>query len=92
MADVVIRLAAANIESTVSRHAELLTRAALDPRLRARELVFTRASHAFHDLGSARVKHQAAGQNHASGFFRTIRQGKAVAHAFAIEIDVGGGV
>jgi hypothetical protein len=70
--DVVIRLSAADIKLAVCRHAEFLASAGFDPRIAASQFVFTRAAHAFHDFSRAGVEHQAAGQNHAGGFFRAI--------------------
>ena len=89
MADVVVDLGHANIERGIARHAELLTRRRRHPEVGACELVLAGARHAFHDFWCAGAEGQGGGQDHADGFLRTVGEGDAVAHAFAIKVHIG---
>ena len=89
MADVVISLGHADIEFGVAGHAELVAFGLRHPGIRPGQLVFTAATHAFHDLRSAGAKRQAGGQHDADRLLGAVGQGEAMADAFAVEIDVG---
>ena len=91
MANVVVSLSHPNLKAGVASDAELFTRHRLHPVVRSSELVFTTPSRAFHDFRCAGVEGEGGWQHHADRFFSSIRQGDAVAHAFAVKVNAGGG-
>ena len=91
MANVVVSLSHPNLKAGVTGDAELVTRHRLHPIIGSSKLVFTTSSRAFHDLRCAGVEGEGGRQHHADRFFNSIRQGDAVAHAFAVKVNAGGG-
>ena len=92
MADVVVGLGHTDLELGVAGHAELFACTGLDPLGAAVELVFARATHAFHDFRCAGVEGQGGGQDHAHRQLGAVGQGQAVADAFAVKVNIGLGV
>ena len=91
MANVVVSLSHPNLKARVTGDAELVTCHRLQPIISSCELVFTTPSRAFHDFRCAGVESEGGWQHHADRFFRAVRQGDAVAHAFAVKVNAGGG-
>ena len=61
MADVVVSLGDADLKARITRDAEFLSGCGLLPFGTARQAVFTRTGHAFHDFGRAGVEGQRGG-------------------------------
>lgn len=89
MADVVVGLVHTDVELGVRRDVEALARHGLLPFIAAVQLVLAGTAHAFHDLGGGRTKGQRGRQHHTDGLLGAVGQGEAVAHAFAVKVDIG---
>ena len=92
VADVVVSLKTlghADVKLGLAGYAEAAACARGDPGVGAVEFVVAATGHALHDLGRAGVEGQGGRQDHADRFFSAVRQGDAVADAFAAEIDIG---
>ena len=89
MADVVVSLCHADVELGVRWNVKALTDAGSLPFVASIELVFTGASHAFHDLCSSSSKRQRSREYHTHRLLGAIGQSKAVADALAIKVDIG---
>ena len=87
--DVVVSLGDSNVKTGIARDAELLAGLGADPVVAVLEFVFTRAAHALHDFGGARIESEGRGEHYTDRFFGAIRQNDVVADAFAVKVDVG---
>ena len=91
MANVVVSLSHPDLKAGVASDAEFLTCYRLHPITRSCQFVLTAARRAFHDFRCTGVEREGRWQHHADRFFSAIRQRDAVAHAFAVKVNAGGG-
>ena len=91
MANVMVRLSYPDLKAGVARNAEFFTRDRFHPSVSSRQFVLATPSRAFHDFRCTGVEREGRWQHHADRFFSAIRQRDAVAHAFAVKVNTGGG-
>ena len=92
MADVVIRPVGrchANLEARVAWNAELFSTGGAQPFGAAGQFVVASTADTFHGFGRTGIEGQGGGQHHTDALFAAVGQAEVVAHAAAVEVDVG---
>ena len=78
-----------DVKFGIARGAEFFALRGADPHLAAVQLVLAGTAHALHDFRCPGVERQGGRQDHANRFFAAVCKGNAVAHAFAVKVDIG---